>query len=92
MKVVIKKAIKVTEVGPHVLQPGDAQHEVSEGCGKVLIEKGFAEEVDSKPLSATDAIKLVETATTLEDLKPFEADERATVIKAVETKKAELIA
>lgn len=41
-------------------------------------------------LSAEDSIKAIGLAETLEDLKPFETDTRATVVKALQDKKAEL--
>lgn len=39
-----------------------------------------------------EVVELVEAVGNIEDLKPFEADERKTVIAAVESKKAELTA
>lgn len=46
----------------------------------------------TKNPSAADQIKAISEVTKLEDLEPFKADSRATVVKAVQDKTAELSA
>ncbi|MDQ8012038.1 MAG: hypothetical protein REI96_06300 [Flavobacterium nitrogenifigens] len=66
--------------------------------GRVLvIDRPIAEVSDdskkdknSTKLSAEDSIKAIALVETIEALEPFRADKRATVIKAVEDKIAEL--
>ncbi len=65
--------------------------------GQILecFERPQKEEVvdaPAKPPSAVDSIAVIEEATTLEALVPFETDKRTTVIAAYEAQHAKLIA
>lgn len=61
--------------------------------GRVLpLERPIEKEVAkaAKPAKAEDLIKAIAEVKTMEELEPFKTDTRATVIKAVQEKTAEL--
>jgi len=91
MRVKIVKPIKISEVGKTVL-PLDFECEISDSAGKIFVEKGFVEEIkdSNKKPKPNEVIDLVNEVKTLEDLRQYESDKRATVVKAVAEKKLEL--
>ncbi len=98
-----KEAKQLFETTSHNVLYGNPKGEffTSEQSGNPTLKEGetlhkferseFVKAADAaEPLKAEQAIEAIGKATTLEELKPFEADKRATVKKAYDAKLAEL--
>jgi len=87
--------LKEITISKNIRKAGDVLS-VDDSAGKIYISKNYAKEVNSKELTASEIVEIIEKTDSLKGLDTIESKEnnrekpRSTVLKAIEKRKTEI--